>query len=88
MNLEDCTPGTYVTIGGRFLLTELHSEAVVLDTRPAPAKPADNPAYPHGMVQVQLADQVRWGCRQPWIGPEDLAGPWEGPGGPWSKKES
>jgi hypothetical protein len=24
------------------------------------------------MVQVRLPDGVPWGCREPWIGPEDL----------------
>lgn len=79
MKLEECTPGRKVVIGGQFLLTELHSTATVLTTRPAPARPEDNPAYPNGMAQVQLADHVKWGVRDPWIGPENLAPPfsWE-----------
>jgi len=72
VRLEDCTPGRRVAIAGRFLLTQLNSIATVIETRPAPARPEDNPAYPHGMVRVQLADGVPWGDRQPWIGPEDL----------------
>jgi hypothetical protein len=72
MRLEDCTLGRRVQIGGRFLLTELNSLATIVDTRPAPANPEDNPAYPHGMVQVRLADRVSWPVREPWLGPEDL----------------
>lgn len=73
MNLEDCKPGMRVEIGGRFLLTELNVHATVIDTRPAPHRPEDNPAYPNGMVQLRLDDTVRWSCREPWFGPEDIA---------------
>jgi hypothetical protein len=75
VNLADCTPGREVVIGAWFLPGSGLGGAVctVLDTRLAPAKPADNPAYPHGMVQVRLPDSAEWGCREPWIGPEDLA---------------
>lgn len=74
MQLADCTTGREVIIGMRFLWVGLGGvTCTVLDTRPAPEHPADNPAYPHGMVQVRLPDGVPWSCREPWIGPEDLA---------------
>lgn len=73
MQLADCTPGREVIIGMRLLWAGLGGvTCTVLDTRPAPGHPDDNPAYPHGMVQVLLPDGVQWDCRDPWIGPEDL----------------
>ena len=80
MNLADCTPGREVIIGMRFLWRNPDGSwgglggvtCTVLDTRPAPERPEDNPAYPHGMVRVLLPDGVEWSCRDPWIGPEDL----------------
>ena len=79
MRLSDCTPGREVIIGMKYLFLPgggfgLGGVAcTVLDTRPPPAQPEDNPAYPYGMVQVRLPDSAEWGCREPWIGPEDLA---------------
>lgn len=73
MNLKDCKPGMRVQVGGRFLLTELSVLATVIDTRPAPQQPEDNPAYPNGMVQLRFDESTRWPWREPWIGPEDLA---------------
>ena len=73
MKLEDCTPGLKVIIGVRFWECGLGGlECEVLDTRPAPEDTEDNPAYPHGMVQVRLPERAQWECREPWIGPEDL----------------
>jgi hypothetical protein len=73
MRLADCTPGLEVIIGMKFLPLGLGGvTCTVLDTRPPPASPEDNPAYPHGMVQVALPEGVEWSCREPWIGPEDL----------------
>ena len=73
MLLADCTPGREVIIGMKFLFLGLGGvTCTVLDTRPPPARPGDNPAYPHGMVQVRLPDGAQWGCREPWFGPEDL----------------
>lgn len=77
MKLEDCTPGREVIIGVKYLFNPATRalggvRCTVLDTRPAPADPADNRAYPQGMVQIRLPDGVPWGDREPWIGPEDL----------------
>jgi hypothetical protein len=77
MHLADCTPGREVIIGVKYLLNPLTRplggvRCTVLDTRPAPARPGDNRAYPQGMVQVRLPEGVQWGCREPWFGPEDL----------------
>ena len=73
MTVEECTPGRDVVIGMKYFGIGLGGVlCVVLDTRPAPDRPEDNEAYPQGMVQVSLPDGVEWGCREPWIGPEDL----------------
>lgn len=56
----------------RYLNTGLAGvTCTVLDTRPPPEGPGPH-TYPCGMVQVRLPDSVQWGCREPWIGPEDL----------------
>lgn len=76
MKIEDCTPGRTVVIGAKYFEMGIGlTEAIVVDTVPPPARPEDNPSYPYGMVKVRLADHVRWSCREPWIGPEDLALP-------------
>lgn len=72
MKAEDCLIGQKVYICGKYLLTQLNSVATVLDIRLPYWKPEENPAYPYGMIQLQLADDVVWGCREPWFGPEDL----------------
>lgn len=73
MRLEDCTPGREVIIGVKYLALGLGGIAcTVLDTRPAPERAEDNPAYPNGMVRVRLPDSVQWSCREPWFPPEDL----------------
>ena len=81
MNIEECIPGREVVIGMKYLPIGLGGVlCTVLDTRTAPEQPEHNPSYPHGMVQVSLPDGVEWGCKEPWIGPEDLV-----PVLPWMK---
>lgn len=73
MDLADCVPGQKAIIGMRWLMLGLAGiECEILDTRLAPERLEDNPAYLHGMVRIRLPDEVEWPCRDPWIGPEDL----------------
>lgn len=73
MNIGECEPGDNVILRGRYITTMFGGVvATITDTRRAPDLPQDNPAYPHGMVQVLLPQDVDWPTHLVWVGPEDL----------------
>lgn len=77
MKIEDCTPGKRVQIVGKYMLSGLGiawGYATIISAHDVGQEYKELPyfAYPYGMVKVQLDDDVEWGSRDPWIGPEDL----------------